>query len=84
RIAYEASEFDSQKSLWSRIKGVFGGERGRVSVESEYSSGSSRVSQWIGLNLGRLPPGEVKLRVKVSDLNDGESAEREVVFELVE
>jgi hypothetical protein len=82
RIAYKVAQFDRQKNIWARIKDAFGGGKGEVELESEYSAATSNTSEWIALDLQKLSPGEVKLTINVADLNSRDIAERAITFEL--
>jgi hypothetical protein len=83
RIAYEAEEVKTKRSLLGKIKSIFGArKKGRVELESEYTVDTANPREWIALDLNALSSGEIKLKVKVSDGLSGETAERDIKVEL--
>ncbi|MFQ6113170.1 MAG: GWxTD domain-containing protein [bacterium] len=83
RIAYEAEEVKTKRSILGKIKSIFGGrKKGRVELESDYTANNPNPREWIALDLNALSPGEIKLRAKVSDLLSGEKVERAITMVL--
>lgn len=83
RIAYEAEEVKTKRSILRKITSIFAGrKKGRVEVESEYTVATPNSREWIALDLKALSRGEIKLKVKVTDVISGERAERDIRVEL--
>ncbi len=83
QISYEAEDVRTKQNLWSKIVSLFSKRGvGRVEMTSEYTAKSSTTSEWIGLDIKSLPPGNTKLKVTVTDLISGHRGVREVLVEL--
>ncbi|RMF65392.1 MAG: GWxTD domain-containing protein, partial [Calditrichaeota bacterium] len=51
RVAYEAREIKSKRSLWSKVKSVFGSREGsQVEVESDFETLKSEQKEWVSLD----------------------------------
>lgn len=87
-VSYSLKTIKAERSLWQKTFGgisrLFSGkEQNIISTNVEREGDSNTAFEYISFDLGNLDRGLIELRVKVTDLNSGNSAESAIEFTLV-
>jgi len=87
-LSYILKTIKAQRNLWQKTIGgiprLFSGkEKNIISTNVEREGDSDTAFEYISFDLGNLDRGLIELKVKVTDLNSGTSAENAIEFTLV-